>query len=62
MLSESLINTVQELSVHLDDGMLSVPPPSESFISWPVIGESLTDGKVHELNILDRLIAEICAN
>jgi predicted PurR-regulated permease PerM len=41
MLSESLINTVQELSVQLDDGTLSVPPPSESVRSWPVIGEPL---------------------
>jgi predicted PurR-regulated permease PerM len=41
MLSESLINTVRELSLQLDDGTLRVPPPSESVMSWPVIGESL---------------------
>lgn len=40
MLSESLINTVQELSTQLDDGALEVPPPSESVKSWPLIGES----------------------
>ena len=41
MLSESLINTGQELSVQLNEGTLRVPPPSESVRSWPVIGESL---------------------
>ena len=41
MLSESLINTVQELSAQIDEGTLSVPPPSESVRSWPVIGEPL---------------------
>ena len=41
MLFESLINSAQEFSAHLDEGTLSVPPPSESIKSWPVIGESL---------------------
>jgi predicted PurR-regulated permease PerM len=41
MLFESLINSAQEFSSHLDEGTLSVPPPSESIRSWPVIGESL---------------------
>ena len=41
MLSESLIHSAQEFSVHLEEGTLSVPPPSESVKSWPVIGERL---------------------
>jgi predicted PurR-regulated permease PerM len=41
MLFESLINSAHEFSAHLDEGTLSVPPPSESIKSWPVIGESL---------------------
>jgi predicted PurR-regulated permease PerM len=41
MLSGSLINTAQEYSAQLDAGALSVPPPSESVRSWPVIGETL---------------------
>ncbi len=41
MLSGSLINTAQEYSAQLDAGTLSVPPPSESVRSWPVIGEPL---------------------
>jgi len=41
MLSQSLIDTVQEYSAHLDEGTLSVPPPSDSVRSWPVIGEPL---------------------
>ena len=40
-LSQSLIETVQEYSAHLDAGTLTVPPPSESVRSWPVIGEPL---------------------
>ena len=41
MLSESLINAAQEYSAQLRDGTLSVPPPSESVGSWPVIGEPI---------------------
>ena len=41
MLSGSLIKTAQEYSAQLDAGTLSVPPPSDSVRSWPVIGEPL---------------------
>lgn len=41
LLSESLISSVQKYSAQLRDGALSVPPPSESIRSWPVIGEPL---------------------
>lgn len=41
MLSGSLINTAQQYSAQLRAGTLSVPPPSESVRSWPVIGEHL---------------------
>jgi predicted PurR-regulated permease PerM len=41
MLSDSLIETAREYSAQLEDGTLSVPPPSESVRSWPVIGEPL---------------------
>jgi predicted PurR-regulated permease PerM len=39
MLSDSLIHTAREFSAQLEDGTLSVPPPSESVRLWPVIGE-----------------------
>jgi predicted PurR-regulated permease PerM len=38
MLSDSLINTAQEVAAQLEDGTLKVPPPSESVRSWPLIG------------------------
>jgi predicted PurR-regulated permease PerM len=41
MLSHSLIDSVQDISAHLKDGSLKVPPPSESVRSWPVIGEQV---------------------
>jgi len=41
MLYESLIDSVKEFSAHLNDGTLTVPPPSETVRSWPVIGEPL---------------------
>jgi predicted PurR-regulated permease PerM len=41
MLSGSLIDTAKEYSAHLDAGTLSIPPPSETVRSWPVIGEPL---------------------
>jgi predicted PurR-regulated permease PerM len=41
MLSDSLINAVQEYSANIDKGTLTVPPPPESVRSWPVIGEPL---------------------
>jgi predicted PurR-regulated permease PerM len=39
LLSESLIETMQEYSARLQEGTLRVPPPSDSIKSWPVIGE-----------------------
>ena len=41
LLSESLIDTMQEYSAQLDDGTLRVPPPAESVRSWPVVGEPI---------------------
>ena len=35
MLSESLIDTAKEFSAHLDEGTLSIPPPTESVRSGP---------------------------
>ena len=39
LLSQSLIDTAKEYSAHLDAGTLTVPPPSESVRTWPLIGE-----------------------
>jgi predicted PurR-regulated permease PerM len=39
MLSYSLIDSVQDFSVQLEDGTLKVPPPSDSVRAWPFIGE-----------------------
>ena len=41
LLSESLIDTVQDISAGFENGTISIPPPSESVRSWPVIGEPL---------------------
>lgn len=41
MLSESLIKTAREFSTHIDQGTLSIPLPSESVRTWPIIGEPL---------------------
>jgi len=39
LLSQSLIDTAKEYSAHLDAGTLTLPPPSESVRTWPLIGE-----------------------
>lgn len=41
LLSGSLIDTAKEYSAQINAGTLSVPPPSETVRSWPVIGEPL---------------------
>jgi predicted PurR-regulated permease PerM len=41
LLSESLIDTVQDISARLEKGTLNIPPPSENVRTWPVIGEPL---------------------
>jgi predicted PurR-regulated permease PerM len=41
MLSGSLINAAQAYSAQLNAGTLTVPTPSESVKSWPIIGEPL---------------------
>lgn len=39
MLSDSIINNSEKLSTHLQDGTLSIPPPSDEVKKWPLIGE-----------------------
>lgn len=41
LLSGSLISSSKEYLVHLKEGTLSVPPPSERVSSWPLIGKPL---------------------
>lgn len=41
ILSDSLITSSKEYLVHLKEGTLSVPPPSERVSSWPLIGKPL---------------------
>ncbi|MGH7849004.1 MAG: AI-2E family transporter [Thermodesulfobacteriota bacterium] len=41
LLSDLLISSSKEYLVHLKQGTLSVPPPSEKVASWPVIGKPL---------------------
>lgn len=36
---ESMIREVKDFSIHFKGGTLSIPPPSESVKSWPVVGE-----------------------
>ena len=42
MLSGTLVETVKLLAVDLsDDGTLTIPPPPDSIMGWPLIGEQL---------------------
>jgi predicted PurR-regulated permease PerM len=41
MLSQTLITGVRGLSQNLQDGSLTIPPPSERVGSWPLIGEPI---------------------
>jgi len=41
MFSGSLIDGVKELSAGLKNGTLTIPPPTDSVATWPVIGESV---------------------
>ncbi len=41
MLSDSLIKNTKYLSTTLQEGTLSIPPPSEDIKNWPLIGEQL---------------------
>jgi len=41
MLSESLIEGAQQLSAEYEAGTLSVPPPSDTVKTWPLVGEKL---------------------
>jgi len=41
MLVSASIDTVQQLSEHLDGGSLSVPPPPATVEEWPIVGTSL---------------------
>jgi predicted PurR-regulated permease PerM len=41
LLSDLLISSSKEYLVHLKQGTLSIPPPSEKVASWPVIGKPM---------------------
>ena len=41
LLSESVIDSSKELIVQLQDGSLTIPPPTQSVKEWPVVGEKL---------------------
>ncbi|HED19338.1 MAG TPA: AI-2E family transporter, partial [Gammaproteobacteria bacterium] len=42
MLSGTLVDTIKLLAVDLnDDGTLTIPPPPDSIMGWPLIGEQL---------------------
>ncbi|MCP5365129.1 MAG: AI-2E family transporter [Hyphomicrobiales bacterium] len=43
LLTETLVNGVQQLAGRLMDGSLTIPPPPERVGSWPVVGEPIAD-------------------
>jgi predicted PurR-regulated permease PerM len=38
LLTQTTIESVQTLTAHIKDGTLSVPPPPDSVINWPLVG------------------------
>ena len=42
LLTETMIEGVQNLTAHLKDGSLAIPPPPDSVATWPLIGASLS--------------------
>jgi len=44
MLSDSMIDGTQKISVEYQAGTLAVPPPSDKVKDWPVVGEDLYSG------------------
>ena len=59
MFSQSLINASREYSAQLKEGTLSVPPPSESVRSWPVVGESFYNFWSLAANNLDAALSKM---
>ncbi len=59
MLSGSLIDVAQEYSARINEGTLSVPPPSESVRSWPAIGEPLYEFWSLASNNLESALSKI---
>ncbi len=41
MLFDSLVDSIRELSTGLKNGTLTIPPPTDSVATWPVVGESV---------------------
>ena len=41
MISEVMIENVQSVSTHIEDGSLDIPPPPSEVAEWPFVGESL---------------------
>jgi len=41
MLSDSMIHTGHQLATTLQDGQLTIPPPTEKVKTWPLVGEKI---------------------
>ncbi|RLA73220.1 MAG: AI-2E family transporter [Epsilonproteobacteria bacterium] len=41
ILSDSVLSSSQQLAQNLKEGSLTIPPPSESVESWPLVGEKI---------------------
>ena len=42
LLTETMIESVQNLTAHLKDGSLAIPPPPEDVKTWPLVGAPLS--------------------
>ena len=52
MFTGELFESIQQLSIQLDQGSLVIPEPSESIEDWPIIGESIySTWKLFSVNI-----------
>ena len=55
---DSAVNGMKYLSTNMESGSLSIPPPPESVLEWPVIGESMYDIWLLSSTNIERAIVE----
>lgn len=54
----SLIDQVKELKTSFDNGTLTIPPPTEKVIEWPIVGERLYDAWLNASDNLEQTVVK----
>ena len=59
LLTETTIEGAQDLTAHIKDGSLAIPPPPDNVRTWPLIGRACEPHMEHGFDKFDRPAAKL---